>query len=68
VQISQLIVVAHSSPDPLKALTASSELSINSDRWQQIVDDLAKEAVLFRDGFQSYTFHLSQAVDASLSK
>jgi non-ribosomal peptide synthetase component E (peptide arylation enzyme) len=68
VQISQLIVEAHISPDQLKPLIAGSELTINSERWQQFVDDLAKEALLYRDGFESYSFHLSQTVDASLSK
>ncbi len=68
VNISGLTVMAHNSEGITTAATASSTLRLNAERWQQITKDVAREVQPYRDGWQSYTFHLGQTIDNSLSK
>jgi hypothetical protein len=66
--ISGLTVLAHNSSSAIATATASSALRIQSERWQQIVKDVATEVQPYRDGLESYTFHLLETVDVQLSK
>ena len=68
VNISGLIVIAHNSPEAVTTATASTSLKINADRWQQIATIVAGEVQTYRDGWESYTFHLGQTIDDALPR
>lgn len=46
---------------------AGPTLRANAEKWQQIAKDVATEIQPYRDGWQSYTFHLGQTIDAAFS-
>jgi hypothetical protein len=55
---------------PPRAATsvASPALRVNAERWDQIAKDVAKEVQPYSDGWDSYTFHLGQAIDDAFTK
>jgi len=68
VNISGSTVMADISKEELAATTASPNLRTNAIRWQQITQDLANQVSPYREGLESYAFHLGQTIDAATSK
>jgi hypothetical protein len=66
--IGIIAISARLAPDRVVQLEASPTLKLNAERWHQITQDLSTEIQPYRDGWESYTFHLGQAVDESLSR
>jgi len=66
--IAGFLVLAQRSPSEMGTRAASSTLLSKSEGWKQIVKDVMAEVQPYRDGVESYTFHLSIAIDDHLLK
>ena len=62
-----LMTSVHFAPREGTSVT-SPTLKLHAERWDQIAKDVAIEVQPYSDGWESYTFHLGQAIDNALSK